>query len=1461
MSNQHKTDGNQPRLLIPMNIEALVLGAKPSSQNKLKWVDQVPLFQSIYYNTYLGQDLESEPCGENKDDLYDYPGIYLHWSLPDGLTHGVTAENGSEPEFPLIPNRWLIVRTWDKADNGLKPDLDIKAWILENDTITDDDTAIVWPALKDGNPDPDKETDYYVYIGRQFELEKWPGETGAPGVDITAVGYGDAAFAAYYPACGGILGFCDKQLDDLPKNISLTYFVAGWYSDPAKDPLGAGVTDKTFESLAEILDERQWTYPGFEEIRSKAKAVEDLDDLLKETREMHTRVQLAAAKVDRSRLTAAHQKVVEDNLTRGETGLLNEIDRLESQRQVLSDELETIKQDVPAGILCHGVLSGVQWLGKDKLYDSGIPRGKPFSVAVGNTAVEALSALFEEKLDSSLVKLLEAFQYDLLGDLEKPGGLDRIDQKIHERAFKPLGHGIQWEAARENQIPTADSGDDHSVTPADDEPTPPLPGDIRYLLENLNRRQREINRLQRERDSLKSELYATWYKKVLNAGLEDEKKHASEHDFNQMLDQLQHQIGSITSRISDLEHTAEGRPHGGEWDRLQKKLSLFCPDTELQKTDEPRFWRPNDPVVLMAGVAFKPSHRHGSDGRLRTDGQLLCRLSGQEITGIKMTVPFAKKSDVEFGPADIDRWYPSFFDSVAPYLPAEIADLFRESLLLTLDPAGCHDIAAVVYNRNEPGLADKSPDDVRELASTLMDQFNKSKRNWRAARDSEIEVPDMGYTDGQTAWGFLGKFPSPVVLNGWDKNPWLPLYLQWRVKWVPATGKAVGGFEKWKLNDQGTSFKWTGEDPDSEESGFSYSGTALLTPDAAVNLSDRLRRYNLTHSNPALEKMQTAISEMNLLCQNLGGFTDNLLTRKAYLELKPLDPGPDGVGPRFSPIYDAVRDIDWLSPLTNTPFLPVRAGHLKLESLWIVDAFGQLLMLEDKTEPYHETVGSPHRPAAAAASGGYLRLEPRLDQPARLTVDWPAATQWNGAEVSQGLPEADPDFGPVCGWILPNFLDSGLMIYDARGNALGALQAVKRKFWDEVSGAERQDIESFHWIDIPGSDSFYFGRPPEEIKDPLGKNANPHLRAFVDALLSLSEGSGQAFKQLLAGMNETLSAGSTGYNPNLALLIGKPLALVRALIGLELNGLPARAQGWADLQNMQTDEIERFKVPIRLGDRRQSGDLQPGEDGLVGYFLDQNYCRFFPAHGLKGDDDQFSKFRRVPEISIAEPLDFTLLMDPSRGISATTGILPRKVFHLPFGDITDLLENKQVVFYTGPIICPENSANQIQMPQPSDVYGQWAWTHHPEVKVWQDATISDSQKASGQFADNLQISEGWLKLVTAPLEIRAFKVKGLEPLDKEPTAGAPERFEVQAGQTLILSWVVIGAEAVELKQGNISLFESSRHPLPTQIAVKVNQQTQFTLTASGRAAKIPTTGAAQPESMLKTIEVIIGSER
>src|SRR5215213_6452480 len=57
-----------------------------------------------------------------------YNGVYLKWRLPDALTRGVAAE-AAAPEFPCLPNRWLVVR-YTPLSHGAPT-----AWIIESDYL------------------------------------------------------------------------------------------------------------------------------------------------------------------------------------------------------------------------------------------------------------------------------------------------------------------------------------------------------------------------------------------------------------------------------------------------------------------------------------------------------------------------------------------------------------------------------------------------------------------------------------------------------------------------------------------------------------------------------------------------------------------------------------------------------------------------------------------------------------------------------------------------------------------------------------------------------------------------------------------------------------------------------------------------------------------------------------------------------------------------------------------------------------------------------------------------------------------------------------------------------------------------------------------------------------------------------------------------------------------------------
>jgi hypothetical protein len=1427
---------NDPRLLVPIHVEALAVG---ESSTGGQWVNLKPDFQGIWRgDRVLGQQLEKPELSPSQG--LHKPGVHLHWALPDGLTHGVADNESGVPEFPHIPNRWLVVRFWDQADPGQPLELSSRAWIIESDTITGDPNANVWPTLDSGVLK--KAEDYSVFVGRTFELSRWPGESSAPRMRITAVGYGDSAFAAYYPACKGILGFHDQDFAGVRGDADLSYLVVGWYSNPSEDPLRQSLADGSSGgaavALETFLDKERWICPGLLLVWEKASRARELGDHLQEAREQLARLQDSARKNDMRRAIAE----LRDNIA-----------KTREEHDALRIEIAGLEKALPSGILCHGMVGGVKWSGT---VESGVPLGRPFRIAVADTAVEALAALFGQEFEgdlANLARLLALFQYDLLTELEKPGGDSTVEAKVHERSFRPFVRGVRWDLMQEDRPAFGGSPEDRS---------PPIPGEIRLMLERLNIRQRRINQFKRERDSLRSEIYATWYKTVLNQAEGRADQREREDRLTRRMTGLRQEVAALSDEITGLEKMQEkGLPAGSDGDRIQEALEAFLPGWRLKRFDEPEFHRPNDPVVLLAGDAFRRSPRHGGDGRFRSDGRLLCRLSGEEIAGIRVTVPFAKIKDLEFGPSEIDAQWANPFGSIREgTVPSEAGDLFREALLLSLDFKRALHIMTTVYEQNDPGR-----DHTREsasLAHLLIDFY--LEQVWSEARNPEIETPRLRWEREQTAWELVGRFPSPVMVNTWKGNPWLPLFLQWQVGWAPDSADTRHALHEWDL--VGCDYVWKAREDGSHEKKVTYSGTTILTPSAGLHLSERLRQVNLAHDDRSLQTLQTAIHSMSLLCQSLGGFTDQLLMRRSHLELRPLEPGKGEEGPQFSPVYDAVRDVDWLAPSMGGGFFPVRAGRLKLEKLWIIDAFGQFLKLEEEDRVNGLRTVSAQR---LRGSDGMVRLQPRLAQPARLSIQWLPAERWGAAAAADDELGENEELSPVCGWILPNFLDKALMIYDAGGYALGALQGVQKKSWREGVGASRDPIESFHWVDIPGSDRFFFGRPGKKIEDPLAEhaNANPHLRAFLKGLLSMEEGSGKRFSDLLERMNEALScrlaAGST-QNANLALLIGKPLALVRASIRLEVDGRPASAQGWEDPQGGPTGGIESLELPLRLGDRRKWNGLWLGDDGLMGFFLNQDYTRFYPAWGLEGLSDDYSRYRFAPLVSMAQPLDLTLLMDPTAGVCATSGILPRTRFSMPHGDITETLETRQVVFFSGPIVTPE-SDREIRMPQPSDLYGQWSWTHHPDVRVWREEPIVDVQKEQGRFHDPPpRIAEGWLKLVTAPLSIRVFTVKGKNRVEEEGRqAGAetentaPDRFDVAPGDSITLSWSVTGAEEIELKDEKSILFMTRRHPLPTQYSMQVEGDTLLTLAARGREEKAAGEKEPRPAARSKSIKIVV----
>ncbi|WP_183573686.1 hypothetical protein HDF18_08055 [Mucilaginibacter sp. X5P1] len=186
-------------------------------------------------------------------------GIHLHWALPDGLTQSIPppGQPTMQPQFPAVPNRWMLTRIILDLSNPSTPVTTTKSWVIESDRlqeVQDPSLPIAFPQptvpLAPNNPGQN-----YNYVGQAFPVESWS-ETSAQRLSpLVATGYGQVAFAAYYPNSSTVFGFLDN-FDGVDYNAATStvhYQATGWYSDAANDPLNG-------ESYEEADNPFGWAY-------------------------------------------------------------------------------------------------------------------------------------------------------------------------------------------------------------------------------------------------------------------------------------------------------------------------------------------------------------------------------------------------------------------------------------------------------------------------------------------------------------------------------------------------------------------------------------------------------------------------------------------------------------------------------------------------------------------------------------------------------------------------------------------------------------------------------------------------------------------------------------------------------------------------------------------------------------------------------------------------------------------------------------------------------------------------------------------------------------------------------------------------------------------------------------------------------------------------------------------------
>jgi hypothetical protein len=921
----------------------------------------------------------------------------------------------------------------------------------------------------------------------------------------------------------------------------------------------------------------------------------------------------------------------------------------------------------PQRTLYNGGVVGVNWQGPDQKYPLS-PVGTSATVAIGGSAAEAVAALLARDNDEkSLQQVLCAFQH---GQATQVSELDQLGDLLHRHGFGAMPGGEHWSI---EPIPR----------PADAQSSsPPISEQVQDLLGRLNEAQQALDRHTRKIESLRVRLFSCW------ATWASKQKGPPTGRPNRSL---------VDSAAEDLQTAT------AELEYFEKKVK-YCKDsvTEALKTEKtgmqlaestmPPFLYPKDPFLVLKGDGLVGVDRARAQRREKDAAGLLhCRLTKDVVTGVRQSGTISKEWLAK-------NCFTLNFPHAAGVPPGEVArKLALETLLF--DP-----YCASLIETEDP-----------ELFETLQKSLDQSRKS-----DS---------SGNKLTW--KGRPPDPLGITHWcGSNPWVPVYLMWQARWrsayapVPDSDNShSGALAGWELDSDRARPPNIPFDPLSGDliprkgslqpkDDILLEGATIISALSATQLAKNLSEFAKTEGRNTdnLER----ITQTQVLGQSLGGLNELLLRQSLGLCLSPVDPISKQVD---TAVWEAMGQVPQPSIPVAGSFLPVRAGALKLVNLYIVDSFGQTRKLIDSAS---SSTAQPRIIASAvlpkAPPGYHAGFSPRLAQPARLNFDWQPAEDTDSS-------------GPVCGWIVANFLEKSFAVFSAGGVPLGALESVLPAFGEKTINSK----VTFKWRPIPGSTLAIEG---------IG---NEQLRRFVGLVTTFTADEGQAFLELVDLVLRRTEARLPPEDPDMTVLLGRPLALAHASLGLEVQGLPSgywNDQTWTFV----TEGFEKLRVLVRLG------GMNLPSDGLVGYLPENGKPCFFASEGATRRISGSSRIEYDQELKVAcaaEPVRLTLLMDASAQVHATTGILPRHRISLPAEVVRQVGLIEEFYFGVAPVLGERSrqSLSQPTMPKPSDAFGQWSWATRPDLtgqtQIWREIRAADDRAC---FADDLALTEGWLRL-------------------------------------------------------------------------------------------------------------------
>jgi len=742
----------------------------------------------------------------------------------------------------------------------------------------------------------------------------------------------------------------------------------------------------------------------------------------------------------------------------------------------------------------------------------------------------------------------------------------------------------------------------------------------------------------------------------------------------------------------------------------------------------------NDPVLLVAGV--NRSTVHDAISRTSANDHLPTRFTGQTISAITTQYQTNPKADVSA--ADLVALLTPLAGGL---LPKEILDLIGEALLLDTTAAAMIATQYFVKIGVTP-----TPAQIGDLAKTVAAQQSAA---WNGAVSAKLDMQVLA-----AASGLHGVVPDKISVEGWSQ-PWDPIFMDWQVQWFPTSSDPAHALDGWTLGD--IDFEWNENNAIGTTVG-PFAGRTVISEQLADSFAQELQKFSEDKSSmdklPMYEQqlLLDAIAQFpqsDIVSQSMAGLTDQLYMRNLDIVGPIADAGIAklvGAARSELPNYGDTRT-------PPPPFLPIKSGHFQITNVWIVDAYGQIL----RGVPADNAFALPIRSQSVVTPGpqreSYVQIAPRYSAPTRSDFSFVSAT--NDAIVTNSSDATNP----IAGWVVVDHLDYAIALFDGAGESRGSLLVL-----DGTAGAGAR------WDPSPGEQAPFGGPPtfPESL----------HLQNFARGLLEVEVGGTRALRSLISIIDGTLwqiDADAIRSTGNLPLLVGTPLAMVRATLSLEPRGGPVYNQSWATTNGQDTEGYDKVPFPLRIGDVAYTGN------GVVGYFLDDDYTRFYPVHGYSTQTGNFMATLRsgvrsagaalrafadgaqrggleadnpyvVPDALIQLAADgstrrLTILMDPRGMVPLISGFLPSKTLTLQPGPVSSALNAMAVSFRIGPLL---TDPRQIRMPLPAEIRGSWTWIERTGLTLWQETTPAGANSTVATFSNTpLQLTQGWLKLSNA----------------------------------------------------------------------------------------------------------------